>query len=603
MRLKLLAALAALVALTLAPVALAHRPAGPALTLDIADLTAGVDPLIRVSGAPGPTTLGQLGTPVAGGFDVDGDGHQDYAVGHMTTTNGPDRIFAGEAQLVFGDGTSSGAVDLAVPSPRVLRVLGDGFFEATGSELWMGDITGDGLGDLLVHRQNFDPGGRVGAGALTVVVGGPELRTLAADTGVLDLRSPPASVHVLTFVGAAENDRLGIWSRTGDVDGDGVDELVMAADQVSIPGETFRGAVYVVRGGAHLARSGQVDLADFGTPAMTDDMLRIDPPAGSDDFHFGSTLQTGDLNRNGRSEVFIAAALNRAGAVLSPDGNFTGDAVGGPPGGRLWIVWDDAFPYGSWPPGQVIDLTDPPWSTTTLSGGVQNVSFGEEVLGGLDYDGDRRPDLFVGDLVGDGTDAQDRPGSGVGYVFYRAHRLRGKTLNVDHLPRRFRVSKILGPVAGAIGSDTVTHGDLNGDGIDDLVIGNPHDNPQDRFHAGTMHILFGRHGRWPRTIDTAPGELPRSRRVKITLVEGARGGLPNPDGIFPPPDDGDTLCYSAAAGDVNGDGQADIITNEMIGNGVDPTAIDVGNLVIFDGEFVSPRRRRGHGDDDGDDDD
>ena len=587
-----------------APSVDAH-PAGPpargeaALTLDIADLDPDLDPLTRVAGAAGPTTFGFLGTPVAGGLDMDGDGNTDYAVSHMTTTNGPDRLFAGEAQLVFGNATVGETVDLAIAQPRVLRILGDGFFEATGSELWMGDVTGDGLGDLLVHRQNFNPGDRFGAGALTLVVGGPELRALAAGGGVLDLRSPAPEVTLFTLVGAEENARLGMWARTGDVDGDGVDDFVVAADQESLPGETFRGAAYVVRGGAHLARTATVDLADFGSTILAGKIAKITPPAGSDDFHLGATNQIGDLDGNGRAEVFLAAALNRAGGILSGSGNFDGDAQGGPPGGRLFIVWDDSFPRGAWPAGFQIDLEDPPASLTTISGGVQNVTFGEEVLAGRDYDGDRRADLFVGDLAGDGTDDQSRPTGGVGYVFYKARRLKGKTFNIDQPPPGIRITKIIGPVAGAIGSDTVADGDFDGDGLDDLLIGNPHDNPEGRFHAGTMHILFGRHGRWPRVIDTAPGQLPRPGRVRITEVRGALGQFPHPSTGEPRQFSGDTLCYSAAAGDVDGDGRTDIITNEMVGNGVDPAALDVGNLIVLSGDFISPP---GRGDDDDDSD-
>ncbi|MEM7051874.1 MAG: hypothetical protein AAF604_19565 [Acidobacteriota bacterium] len=588
---KPLVILLTLVLLGLALPVLAGLARGPALIIDVAQLTAGVDPMIRVSGAPGATTTGRLGTPVAGGFDVDGDGFGDYAVGHMTTTVGA-RPFAGEVELVFGDGTTSLAVDLAAPQGRVLRIQGDGAHEAAGSEVWMGDVTGDGLGDLLVCRQNFNPGGRVGAGSVTVLVGGPALRNLAASGRPLDLRDPPPGVPIVTFYGAAANDRLGIWTRTGDIDGDGIDELVMAADQESIPGERFRGAVYVVRGGPHLANGARIDLGAVAGSPVAGQVAKIVPPRGAADFHFGATLQLGDLDGNGRAELFVAAALNRAGAILSPDGQFSGDAQGGPPGGRLWVIWDDSFPASApWPADLLIDLATPPASLTTLNGGRNNVSFGEEVLGGLDYDDDGRGDLFIGDLVGDASGS--RPVSGVGYVLYRAERLKGRTHSIDDLPSWQRKVTILGPVAGAIGSDTVAHGDFNGDGISDLMIGNPHDNPQGRFHAGSMHVIFGKRGRWPKTIDTAEGRLPPSHWVRVTLIEGAKGGI-QASGQGPSPDEGDTLCYSAAAGDVDGDGRTDIITNEMIGNGVAPNAIDVGNLVIFDGAMISAPRPRGH---------
>ncbi|TPV93769.1 MAG: hypothetical protein B7733_18805 [Myxococcales bacterium FL481] len=569
----------------LSPQALAWGKSGdPIKTVDILELSTETDAFTRLSGPSGPTTFGYLGTPVSGGFDLDGDGNNDLAVGHLTSTSAAGRPFAGEVNVVFGDGALGNAIDLDTPGSHTLKVIGDGDFEATGNEVWMGDITGDGLGDLLICRQNYDPGGRIGAGAVTVVPGSPVLRDMAEDGEVLDLRSPPEDLEVLTFAGAAEHDRLGIWVRTGDVDGDGVDELLMAADQVSSDTATFAGAVFVVRGGEHLHASGLIDLADFGSTDLAGNLAKISAPPGAEDFHLGATLQAGDLDRNGRDEVMIAAALNRAGAVLSPDGQFTGDAIGGPDHGRLYVLWDDNFP-AIWPPGLEIDLACPHGSLSVLNGGEQNLTFGEEVLGGSDYNGDGKPDLFVGDLTGDGTKAQDRPFSGVGYVFYHARKLKNRVINMDKVPRKIRYSKILGPVTGAIGSDTVADGDFNGDGVDDLAIGNPHDNPLGRVHAGTLHVLWGKkHRRWPRLIDTAPGQLPPSSRVKITLVVGALGDDPTGD----PPSGGDTLCYSAAAGDINDDGLVDLITNEMVGNGVAPEAVDVGNLVAFGGDVLSP---------------
>ena len=70
------------------------------------------------------------------------------------------------------------------------------------------------------------------------------------------------------------------------------------------------------------------------------------------------------------------------------------------------------------------------------------------------------------------------------------------------------------------------------------------------------------------------------------------------NGNAPGGDSGDTLSYSGAFGDMNGDGILDIITNEMKGNGSSPSAVDVGNLLlldvfkivnsIFEGGFESP---------------
>ena len=532
---------------------LAEAADNPARLIDIATLTPGPDPLTRVYGPPGVTTFGFFGVPVAGGGDVDGDGHGDLAVAHMTATY-QGRFFSGQVLLVFGDGTIGHAFDADDHRDVGLRIAGDGLFEDAGSEIWMGDVTGDGLAELIICRQNFTYDGRLGAGGVTLVIGSPALREMAEEQEILDLRSPPEDVTLFTLAGAAANDRLGIWARVGDVDGDRVDDLIVAADQASLPDELNRGEVYVVRGGEHLAVDEVVDLAEFGSTALVGRIARVVPPPGSGDYHLGSTNQAGDLDGNGKAEVMIAAALNRAGAVLSADGMFTGDAVGGPPGGQLWVLWDDAFPEGDWPAGFEIDLGDPPASTTVISGppvsasGVTNAAFGEEILGGLDYDGDGHAELFVGDLIGDATEDRSRPVSGVGYVFYHAAELRGLDFAVHEPPDGVELTTILGPTIGAISSDTVAHGDFDGDGTGDLLLGSPHDSPQGRFQAGSMHILLGREGGWPERIDLQPGALPPVESVEIVEVHGARGAVFGPPPDFPILDTGDTLCYSAAAG-------------------------------------------------------
>lgn len=589
----------------------------PTTVVDIATLTAGVDPLTRVSGAgvlagpPFGVPLGILGVPVAGGEDLDGDGLADYAVAHMLSSP-LGRPFTGEINLIFGNGSTANALDLAVPQTSFLRIVGSGnlgVLEQAGSEIWIGDVTGDGVSDLLICVQNFSffdgTAVRFGAGALAVIVGGPELRGLADNLQILDLANPDPSITIFALVGGNSFDRVGIWARTGDIDGDGVTDFIVAADQESDAQATHHGAVYAVRGGAHLAQNATVDLGSFGSTLLAGHIARITPPSGSAEFHLGATSQLGDLDGNGRAEILASAALNRAGAGLGPFGPGA-HGTGGPPGGRTFILWDDAFPAAPWPAGFQIDLASAP-GVTTISGGVQNGTFGEELLGGLDYDGDGRAELFIGDLVGDGSELGDRPVSGVGYVFFGAERLRGLDFNIDDPPPPFDgdsdsdsdsdsdgdsdgdsdsdsdgapLVKILGPVAGAIGSDTVAQGDFDGDGFGDLMIGSPHATPQGRVSAGAMHVLFGREDGWPELIDTAPGAFPPHGSIRITEIQGALGRTAV--------DEGDTLCYSAAAGDIDGDGRSDIITNEMVGNGLAPSTLDVGNLLVVGGDLISP---------------
>ncbi|MEM7353456.1 MAG: FG-GAP repeat protein [Acidobacteriota bacterium] len=532
----------------------------------------------RVYGATGQ---GTFGVPVAGGFDVDGDGLVDYAVAYMLARSfGFSR--SGEVDLIFGDGTTGGFVDTALDDPNVLRLGGSQIQENAGSEIWMDDVTGDGLGDLLISRQNFSPTGRIGAGALTLVVGGAALRAQAETLELVDLSAPPPAITLTTLVGANALDRLGIWARTGDVTGDGIADIVVGADQEDLGDEENRGAVYVLRGGPHLATGGVFDLAQPTLGDLEGHVTRITPPPGADGYHFGATCQIADLDGNGRGEVLMAAALNRAGALLQAFGAPAGSAepTGGAPDGTLYIAWDDNFPADLWPAGYSFEIQASPGSRTIINGEFVNITFGEEILGGLDLDVDGVADLFIGDLVADGTDAQDRSSSGLGHVFFNAADLKDRAFDLDAPPPGLTITRILGPSQGAIGGDTAAAGDFDGDGYDDLAFTSPHANPQGRTDAGAVHVFFGRPGSWPATIDLAEGALPPASTLRIAEIQGGRG--------FTSGDVGDTLGYSAAAGDINGDGLTDLITNEMVGNGLSPGTVDVGNLIVVSGQALAP---------------
>ena len=542
---------------------------------DLATVPA-TDVLLRVHGSSGS---GTSGVPVAGGFDVDGDGHPDFAFSSLQASSSG-RVLAGEVFLILGDGAVDGTLDTGVADANILTILGDQNQETAGSEIWMDDVTGDGLGDLLISRQNFTPDPtRIGAGALTILVGGPAVRSHATTLAPLDLRAPPASLTLTTFVGDSLQSRLGTWVRTGDITGDGIADIVVGADQTTELSETHRGAVYVIRGGSHLAANQTVDLADFGTTTLPGQIARLTPPPLSQHHHFGATVQVADLDGNGRAEVLAAATLNRAGATIPPAGApGPTHGTGGAQDGTLYIAWDDNF-TGAWSPGFGFEITSGPGSYTAINGATCNVSFGEEILGGLDYDGNGSPDLFVGDIVGNCA-STSRIFAGSGHVFFDAAGLKGLDFDMQSPPGGLVTTDIYGAAAGDISSDTAFHGDFDGDGFDDLGMASPHAVALGRPDAGALHILFGKAQGWPAELDLAA--IPAADVVRISEIVGANGTSPG--------DTGDTLGYSAATGDIDADGFPDVIVNEMVGNGLQPGTIDVGNLLVLSGRaFAAPQ--------------
>ncbi len=355
------------------------------LAYDLKLVEAAPGGVTRIHGSVGD---GGKGLPVAGGYDCDGDGHVDTAFASIQA-NPLGRTRAGEITLIFGDSSIGGVIDTAGFQAGVLKIAGDQNFEVAGAEIWIDDVTGDSLGDLLICRQNYTPGGgREGAGALSILNGGSVLRDEAEKLDFLDLRSPPASVTIMTLVGVMAYDRFEIWVRTGDVTGDGIADIVVGSDEVDGDGESNRGAVYVIRGGDHLAADAIIDLQSFGTSPLSGHVARILPPPDSDRYHMGSTCQIADLDGNGRGEVLACgAALNRAGAGIrlpgAPSG--TGESSGSFAPGTLYIAWDDNFPTEAWTPGYEFVICDPTIGSSTRiehsdrgSRGLQRLFWGRD---------------------------------------------------------------------------------------------------------------------------------------------------------------------------------------------------------------------------------
>ncbi len=521
---------------------------------------------------------GTYGVPVAGGHDIDGDGLADWAISAMTNSS-LGRSENGLVYLIHGTGTIEGTVDTTVLSGRTLRIAGAHSSEHAGSEIWIDDVTGDGTGDLLICSQNYEPAtGRSGAGKLTILVGGTAVRDFALTETVLDLASPPASLTVTEITGGAEFDRFCMWARAGDVDGDGTNDLVVGADRVvhytgvGCSATADQGTAWVILGGTELASGTRYDLLDFGSPGfgLAGRVAEIRPPSPACDYHFGATVQAADLDGNGKAEVLVGAALNRVGGLLAPPSGFGDAGPGGrSPDGALYIVWDDAFPAPPWVDGFSLVAGANALSSTVIDGSTRNVSFGEEILGGLDYDGDQQADLFVGDLTGAGPAGLN---AGIGHVFFDAAELKGLDFDLDMPPASLEFTVIEGPNAGAIGADTAAHGDFDGDGQGDLMFSSPHGNPQSRTHAGVVHIAYGQEGAWPAVVELF--DLPDPDDLFVAEIRGARGN--NAGG-----NSGDTLAYSAAAGDVDGDGRSDLIINEMLGD--NGSLHDVGNLLVISG--------------------
>lgn len=127
----------------------------------------------------------------------------------------------------------------------------------------------------------------------------------------------------------------------------------------------------------------------------------------------------------------------------------------------------------------------------------------------------------------------------------------------------------------------LSHGDVNGDGIEDLITTAPFADIDGAQNSGAVFTVMGGDKRL-RAQDAADGELDAIIRLQETNVMPAlRAGL-----VIEGQSDAVSARFGshvAAVGDINGDGLNDFaITQTLHGNGVD---FDVGQVVVIYGQL------------------
>ncbi|GAG44771.1 unnamed protein product, partial [marine sediment metagenome] len=195
-----------------------------------------------------------LGYALAAG-DVSGDGVDDIIVA-APGAGGPDnaRSGAGEAYVVLGSPELTGTIDVG-QGQQNLTILGAAADDFLANFAASGDVNGDGIDDILLgtHMADGPEGQRADGGVAYVIFGASELE------GTIDLAS---SEGFLPIWGADASDWLGFVLTAADVDGDGVDDLLISARNADglDNSRNNAGEVYVIFGSAELPS--KIDIAE-----------------------------------------------------------------------------------------------------------------------------------------------------------------------------------------------------------------------------------------------------------------------------------------------------------------------------------------------------
>lgn len=420
------------------------------------------------------------------------------------------------APAVFAYGFNLGEID----GTNGFKLSGAGADDLAGFSVSdAGDVNGDGYSDIIVGAQGADAAGS-NRGRTYIVFGKPG--GFAEDIPLNSLNGADG----FKLSGVADDDFSGVAvSSAGDVNGDGFDDILVATSRAGVvPGAiaTFgaggpmpesepTGAVYVVFGkAAPFSQSFDFSDLDGSNGFMITGLSNI-PYIGDFEEKGRSVGAAGDVNGDGFDDIIVGSS---------------GADAGGTNRGEAYVV------YGR-PGGFEVELAVADLDGSNgfkISGVADGDAAGFAVAGVGDINADGYADIMIG-----APGVNEVPGethTGAAYVVFGQRLGPGGNIELSTLngANGFKLSGMFSHDLAGVSGDAA--GDINGDGIDDLVIGAPQYNRGE----GATYVFFGKASGF-----AAFQELSKLNGSKGVSFNGYSG------------------FSVSSAGDVNGDGLDDIL--------------------------------------------
>jgi len=225
--------------------------------VNISSPTVGVIALSSLSGVDGFVVNGidpsdYADSVVSAGGDVNGDGFADFLIS-ADRANGD----IGETYVVFGgsDVGSGSTIDLSdLDGSNGFVMNGIDVGDQSGFGIGAaGDINGDGVGDIIVGAMYGDPASGADAGESYVVFGKAQSQSFSASLELSGLDG--ANGFVINGIDADDLSGFAV-NGAGDVNGDGIDDILVSAQSAEFYGLTNAGETYVIFGGGSVGSSG-----------------------------------------------------------------------------------------------------------------------------------------------------------------------------------------------------------------------------------------------------------------------------------------------------------------------------------------------------------
>ena len=375
------------------------------------------------------------GNSVSGAGDVNGDGFDDLIVGAVgADTNG--NFATGQSYVVFGNNSgASSSFDLnTLNGTNGFAINGINSFDGSGRSVsGAGDFNGDGFDDLIIGASRADPSGNTSAGQSYGVFGNNSGFSPSLDLNTLN------GTNGFAINGNNSGDQSGgSVSSAGDVNGDGFDDLIIGARFADPNGNSAAGQSYVVFGNS----SGSSPSLNLSTLNGTNGF--VINGSGALDLSGNSVSGAGDINGDGIDDVII--------------GNYPSSSVS-----DSYVVFGQITGFSS-----SLDLSTLNGANGFTLTGIPGSFTGVSVSGAGDVNGDGFDDLIIG-----ASEAIDTITSlaGASYVVFGTNNGFSSSLDLSTLDgtNGFVLNGV--NFDDRSGNSVSAAGDVNGDGIDDLIIG------------------------------------------------------------------------------------------------------------------------------------